>query len=324
MGNYTHLNAEERLLIQRMRKMRKSQREIAELLGRNPSTISREIRRNIQNGARSYCGRWGQILSDKRKSYQYLRGRKIHGELEDKICEKLMLYWSPKQISGWLKKEEGLEISHESIYRYIYANSERHEQFKPFLRQGRKLRRKRYGSGQRHSPIPNRIPIENRPAVVDLKERIGDWECDTLIGANHLGAFVPLVDRKSLYCLSKKVESKTADAVSKAIIAMLKPFKDKVHTLTFDNGGEFAQHEKIAKALKAETYFANPYSSWERGINENTNGLLRQFFPKKSNFTSVTQKELDAAVKLLNTRPRETRGYATPTEIFFEGETLVA
>lgn len=321
MKKYTHLNDDERLLIQKLLKHRKPQREIAELLGRSPSTISREIRRNIQPGSRSYCGEWGQRLAEMRKPYQYIRGRKIHGSLEDLICDGLKNYWSPKQISGRLKKEMGIEISHESIYRYIYSNPERHNQFRPFLRQGTKLRRKPYGTGARHhSPIPNRVPIEERPKVVESKQRVGDWECDTVIGANHRGAFVTLVDRKSLYCLSKKVDSKSSDAVTKAIISLLKPVKGKVYTLTFDNGGEFAQHEKIAKALGADAYFANPYSSWERGINENTNGLLRQFFPKGTDFTSISQKQLNRAVELLNTRPRETRGYATPNEMFNEKE----
>ena len=148
------------------------------------------------------------------------------------------------------------------------------------------------------------------------KQRIGDWEGDTLVGADRKSALVTLVERKSLLTLCAPIAHKTADRVQRAIIDLLRPISDKVKTLTFDNGTEFTRHEHIAKALKAKTYFANPYASWERGINENTNGLLRQFFPKATNFNTVTQEQIDHALTLLNNRPRKTRQYKTPNEIF--------
>ena len=187
---------------------------------------------------------------------------------------------------------------------------------KPFLRMGRKSRRKKYGSGARASLIPNRVSIEDRPAIVEQNARLGDWECDTVIGSDRKTVLVTLVDRKSLFTLSSKVARKTARNVSNAIIRLLKPYRERVHTLTFDNGVEFIEHERIAKALNALTYFAHPYSSWERGINENTNGLLRQFFPKGTDFRNVSYKAVYEAVDLLNKRPRKTRGYLTPNELF--------
>ncbi len=209
-----------------------------------------------------------------------------------------------------------LTISHETIYRYIYGDKQRHESLKPYMRQGNKLRRKRYGSGARVSKIPNRRCISERPKVVEDKARIGDWECDSVIGLDRKSALVTVVERKSLFTCCLRVFDHTAETVSQAIIKMLTPHMNKVKTLTFDNGSEFFSHEKIATALKADTYFAHPYSSWERGANENTNGLIRQFYPKKSDFRETTPKELKTVIDSLNNRPRKTRGYLSPNEIF--------
>jgi IS30 family transposase len=219
-----------------------------------------------------------------------------------------------------LKKQHDIHISHETIYQYIYNDKVRKETLKPYLRQGKKLRRKKYGSGARASNIPNRIPITVRPAIVAEKERLGDWECDTVIGSDRKSVLVTLVDRKTLFTLSTKIPRKTARNVSDAMIRLLKPYEQKVHTLTFDNGSEFIEHERVGKHLDAKTYFAVPYASWERGANENTNGLLRQFFPKGTDFNDVTEAEIQEAVTLLNHRPRKTRGYRTPHEIFMGKE----
>ena len=210
--------------------------------------------------------------------------RKLTDQVGILVEQLIRQYLSPEQVSGYLKKHHEFSISHETIYRYIYADKQRHQHLRPFLRQGKKLRRKRYGSGARASKIPNRVCISNRPSIVDTKSRIGDWECDTVIGLNRKSVLVTLVDRASLYTCCSRVFSRSAKVVSQAIIRLLKRHKDKVKTLTFDNGSEFVLHEKVARALDAETYFAHPYSSWERGINENTNGLLRQFFSKENGF----------------------------------------
>ncbi len=258
--------------------------------------------------------------------------RKLTPEIEQKIVSLIQQYLSPEQVSDYLKEHHELSLSHKTIYRFIYSDPERHATLKPYLRQGHKHRRKRYGSGARASKIPHRISITERPEIVEKKQRLGDsvtapcvtlppasmqsWECDTVIGLDRKSVLVTVVDRTSLFTCCSRVYSRTADVVCRAIIRLLLPHKDKVKTLTFDNGSEFVQHRKIANSLDAQTYFAHPYSSWERGINENTNGLLRQFFPKRTDFKKLTWKQVKNAVDNLNNRPRKTRDYQTPNQIF--------
>lgn len=238
------------------------------------------------------------------------------GELENQVIELIKKYLSPEQVSSYLRRHHDVLISHETIYRYIFSDRLRKKTLKPFLRQGRKKRRKAYGSGARAERIPNRNSIAQRPRIVEEKRRIGDWECDTVFGKDRKSALVTLVERKSLFTLMATVKRRTADQVSRKIIALLEPYSDRVKTLTFDNGSEFMLHEKIAKALSAKTYFANPYSSWERGINENTNGLIRQFFPKNTHFDYIDNKMIKDTLMLLNNRPRKTRDNQSPNEIF--------
>jgi IS30 family transposase len=242
--------------------------------------------------------------------------RKLTDELTPIIEQLIRQYLSPEQVSGYLKQHHAISLSHETIYRFIYGDAIRHAQLKPFLRQGGKRRRKRYGSGARASGIPNRVSIDERPQVVEKKVRLGDWECDTVIGKDRKSVLVTVVDRASLYTVCSRVLSRSARVVCNAIIRLLRPFKDRVKTLTFDNGSEFVRHKRIARALEAQTYFAHPYCSWERGINENTNGLLRQFFPKQTDFRAVSWQQVQTAVDHLNHRPRKTRGYRTPNQLF--------
>ncbi len=319
MTGYKHVSDEERYFIHVSIREGKSQADIARSLGRSPSTISREIRAGKWPRSKMYCYDWGVYFKRGRmKSKQRNRARKITPELGAMIEERLKNYWSPEQISGELRLRHGIRISHETIYRYIHSDADRQKRLKPFLRQGKKLRRKAYGSGARASNIPNRRPITERPEIVARKERLGDWECDTVIGADRKSVLITLVDRATLFTVSGKIPQKTARNVSNAMIRMLAPYQDKVHTLTFDNGSEFVEHERIGKALEATTYFAAPYASWERGINENTNGLLRQFFPKGTDFQEISEEAVQSAVELLNHRPRKTRGYLTPSMLFLD------
>jgi len=184
-----------------------------------------------------------------------------------------------------------------------------------------KKRRKRYGSYDRRGRIPNQVSIEERPAVVAERGRVGDWEGDTVIGKNHKGVLVTLVERKSLYTLIDRVARRTAAAVREAIVSELASHKGKLHTLTCDNGKEMAEHEQITEELGIKVYFAHPYSSWERGVNENTNGLIRQYFSKDRELTGVTRKEVEQAMERLNHRPRKTLGFRTPYEVFFSTHT---
>lgn len=213
--------------------------------------------------------------------------------------------------------EQGVRISHEWIYQYIYADKRAGGNLYRYLR-CQKKRRKRYGSYNRRGTIPNQVSIDERPAIVDARGRLGDWEGDTVIGKRHQGALVTLVERKSLYTVMQAVVHKTAGAVRNAVTEVLTPFADLVHTITYDNGREFADHEGMASDLDADIYFAHPYSSWERGVNENTNGLIRQYFPKSRNLTTVTDQEIEHAMNKLNHRPRKTLGYRTPYEVLFK------
>nr|WP_230990773.1 IS30 family transposase [Bathymodiolus platifrons methanotrophic gill symbiont] len=184
-------------------------------------------------------------------------------------------------------------------------------------RQSHKKRKKKYGAKDKRGQIRNRVSIEERPEVVETKTRIGDWEIDTAIGKNHKGSLVTIVDRVSKFTLIKKVDSKQSKVVTEATIMLLKPYLDKTHTITADNGKEFAGHEKLAEQLETKVYFAHPYASWERGLNENTNGLIRQYFVKGSSFEEIRGEEVEAVMNKLNHRPRKTLNYDTPHAVFF-------
>jgi len=317
MKHYQHLNNEERFYIWQARREGNTQEQIAEALGRAPSTISRELKRNTYPQCHFYTYHWAkQIVTHRKHDANRQKARKLTDECARLITQLVRQYLSPEQVSGYLKLHHALSLSHETIYRFIYSDVTRKAELKPFLRQGGRSRRKRYGSGARASCIPNRLSITERPQEVDKKERLGDWECETVIGQDRKSVLVTVVDRASLYTVCSRVLSRSAHGVSQAIIRLLRPFKERVTTLTFDNGSEFVKHERIARALEATTYFAHPYSSWERGINEHTNGLLRQFFPKRTDFRKISWQQVTKAVDLLNNRPRKTRGYRTPNQLF--------
>jgi IS30 family transposase len=312
MKSYIQLTEEKRYQISAYKKAGYKQCEIAVLIGMDKSTVSRELKRN--QGLRGYRPKQAQQLALQRQNDKV--AERIKPEVWDCVKTLLEEDWSPEQISGWLKKVKRLSVSHESIYQYVYRDKSEGGDLYRHLRCQRK-RKKRYGSHSTRGMIPGRVSIDERPAVVDRKNRYGDWELDTVIGKNHHQAIVTITERKSKLALFKKVERKTADLVRDAIIGLLEPIKDYVKTLTADNGKEFAAHITLAKELEADFYFAHPYASWERGLNENTNGLLRQYFPKKTDFRQVSEIEINKAMEKLNNRPRKTLGYKTPNEIFF-------
>jgi IS30 family transposase len=213
-------------------------------------------------------------------------------------------------------KIENIQISHESIYQHIWKDKKIGGKLYLNLRQQGKKRNKRGEKKAGRGLIPDRIGIELRPAIVDLKLRIGDWEGDTIVGKDHRGAIVSMVERKTKLVRLYLLQSATAQATAEATNAILKPLKKHVKTITTDNGKEFAAHKKIAETLKAKFYFARPYHSWERGLNENTNGLVRQFFPKGTDFTKLTHEEVQNVEKNLNNRPRKLLQFRTPNEEF--------
>jgi len=233
------------------------------------------------------------------------------------VDEQIYFDLSPEQVSGRLKEQHGILLSHERIYQHIWADRRNGGDLYTHLRQAHKKRRKKYGAKDKRGQICNRVSIDQRPDMVDEKSRIGDWEIDTVIGQNHKGALVTIVERKSKFTLIKRVETKHAEGVTAATITLLEPYSDKVFTITADNGKEFAGHETMSKELNAQVYFAHPYSSWERGLNENTNGLIRQYFPKGSSFETITDEQVDAVMHRLNHRPRKGLNYQTPHAVFF-------
>jgi len=313
LRNYNQLTQEQRYQIEILKKAGKNQKEIADLLEVSASTICRELQRNT--GKQGYRPKQAQIKSESRRQ-KAVRPLKITPEVIALIDAKLMIDWSPEQISGWLRSEKGLLISHERIYQHVWSDKLNGGTLFQHLRHSGK-RRKQYGSKDKRGQIRNRVSIDERPAIVGEKSRLGDWEIDTVIGKNHQGVLVTIVDRVSKLTLIQKVPSKHADVVAEATIQLLKPYVDKTLTVTADNGKEFAGHEKIKAALNADVYFAHPYSSWERGLNENTNGLIRQYFPKGSSFENITDKEIEEVMEKLNHRPRKTLNYKTPHSVFF-------
>jgi IS30 family transposase len=314
--NYQHLTQAQRYQIYALRKAQFNQTEIASELGVHKATVSREVRRG--RGERGYRPKQAQELAVARLR---LRVRpRIEPQTWQQVKTLLAKQWSPAQISGRLKLERQPTVSHERIYQYIYADKRAGGTLHCHLR-SQKKRRKRYGSYSRRGQLPARRSIDERPAIVDRKERRGDWEADTIIGRNHQQAIVSLVDRQSKFVRLAKVRRNTAELVAQAMTTQLQSLQ--VKTITSDNGREFARHQQVAQQLKADFFFAHPYSSWERGLNENTNGLVRQYFPKKSEFSKITDKQINQVADRLNHRPRKTLGYKTPNEVFFK-QSLVA
>jgi IS30 family transposase len=315
---YTQLSASERNQVYELRTTTTlSMRAIAQRLGRNQSTISRELVRNRSEG--------GYYLPDSAQQKMQIRRQQsktafscVSEHCIFEIKQRLKQYHSPEQIAGRLKGEGGEQISHETIYQMIYANHEGLREYQKYLRQGRGKRRKRGGCNSRRGRIPGRVGIEHRPAIADAKLEIGHWESDTMIGGNHQGVIVTHVDKASKFLVADLGKNKTSSEVNKVTIRLFTEIpKAQRKTMTFDNGKEFSGHAELSQELGVSCYFANPYHSWERGLNEHTNGLLRQFFPKQTNFKIVKPETLERAVILINNRPRKSLGYKTPFEVFY-------
>jgi IS30 family transposase len=290
---YQHLNLQERHYIELERKNGTSQKAIAASLGRSPSTLSRELSRN--HGQRGYR----HVQANKKAASRHKekpKATKLTDDVKVIINKHIKEDWSPEQVAGRLKTEGVVSLHHETIYQYILTDKKSGGDLYTHLRHQNKTYRKRYGSAHNRNGIVNRVDIDERPEAANNRERIGDWEADTMIGKDHKGVLVTLDDRLSKLRLAAALKSKHAKGVTETIIKLLEPIKDWVHTITFDNGKEFAFHEAISKSLDCQSYFAKPYHSWERGQNENANGLLRQYFPKAMALLEVTTKEvLEAA-----------------------------
>ena len=323
MIEYRQLTDEDRIEIYAMKQAGKKQNEIAAALGVSPSTISRELTRNA--GLRSYRPKQAHQKALHRR-FTARKAVKMISETIGYIECKLAKEHSPEQIAERMKIDPdwyGPTVSHERIYQHIWQDKAQGGKLYKHLRiGGTKQRRKRRNSRDMRGTIKNRVSIDERPAIVEKKIRIGDWEGDTVVGKNHQGALVTLVDRKSKLTLIGKVNRYTADAVEKTIINLMDLLPRRSYTLTVDNGKEFASHESVADALRIRVYFADPYSAWQRGLNENTNGLIRQYVPKGSEVRTLTDEQVQHIMDRLNNRPRKSLGFLTPNEVFYKRKKL--
>jgi len=317
MNHYKQLTHAERYMIYTCRKNGISRSAIARMMNRPTSTISRELHRN--SGGRGYRHKQAHNKTVFRRQYSHKKAKITAGTLEI-VGSLLHQDWSPEQVSNYLRLEYETAISTERIYQHIWSDKQCGGNLYTHLRQHRKKRRKRYGTGYDYrGHIKNRTCIDDRPKVVEDRERIGDWEIDTIIGKRHKGALVSIVERKSRYVLVGKVKNRESSLVQAKTTQLLFPFRDYVFTITGDNGKEFASHEDISVDLGTTFYFAHPYSSWERGLNENTNGLIRQYVPKGSDLSMCDDKKVLEIMNRLNTRPRKCLGWRTPQDVFISG-----
>jgi IS30 family transposase len=316
--SYTQLTVSERNQFYQLRTTTDlSMRAIAGKLGRSQSSLSRELARN-QSSEGMYLPDRAQQAMEARRQQSKTAFSGITERCIAEIKARLKQYHSPEQIAGRIKREGHRTISHETIYQMIYADHQGLKEYQQYLRQGRGKRRKRGGSNSKRGQIPGRVGIEHRPAIADEKIEIGHWESDTMIGGNHTGVIVTHVDKASKFLVAGLGQNKTSAQVNQVTIALFAQVPDvQRKTMTFDNGKEFSGHAEISKTLSLSCYFANPYHSWERGLNEHTNGLLRQFFPKQTNFRIVKPEALEKAVTLINNRPRKSLDYKTPFEVFY-------
>lgn len=295
--------------------------EIAKTLGRHRTTISRELVRN--RCSQRYDAAKAQQRYKERRKICRPRKKLEYQPLRDYVFEKLSCGFTPEQVAGRLPMEHPdaprMRISHEALYQGLYGDERLHCLIK-HLAQARPKRRKRgQGKSSRGPCIPGRVGIEKRPKAVADRSRYGDWEGDTVVGAGQQGFLTTLVERRSLLLRAELVQTKQASEVAQAVVdAIIDMPISWVKTITFDNGTEFAKHAEMAAVLPADIYFADPYASYQRGTNENTNGLLRRYFPKGTNFKEVTKQRLQHVVEEINNRPRKKLGYRTPNEVFQE------
>lgn len=286
--------------------------EIAKEIKVHRTTVWREVKRN----STPYRYNPSRAIRVTRERHQQKKKRGIDSGTWAKVEKLLGLEWSPEQISERLKLEGCGRVSHETIYLHIYRDKQDGGVLYTYLRRRHKYRKRIHKYCKRFG-WDTRRPIGERPAIVETRSRLGDWEADTIIGRGRKGGIMSLVERRSRYCLLQKVRTKSPETVAEAVCQQLMPLKDMVFTITSDNGFEFRHHQKIALDLNADFFFADPYSSWQRGTNENTNGLVRQYFPKKTPFDSVSDAHIQTVTDRLNNRPRKVLGFKTPNEVFF-------
>ena len=322
--SYKHLTHEERFTIETLNCKKYPYGKIAEIIGRAPSTVWRELKRN-SHANRSYDSELATKMTKQRASQASCRASRIPPESWNYVDEKLSTQqWSPVEISGRMKKDGLKAMSHETIYRRLWAHKKTGGTLHTHLRHKIGTYRKRDSPRERRGHIPGQRCISTRPKEIEDRTRFGDYEMATVIGLQSGPVLVTIADRRSRRSLLVKAEDKSAHAVSTAIITALGPYRKEAHTLTFDNGKEFAMHQLIDEILETTSYFAHPYHSWERGLNENTNGLIRQYFPKRTDFSKITDEQIYEVQEKLNNRPRKCLGWYSPNEVFSNPTAIVA
>lgn len=317
---YSHFTLEERDALQLLLSSNVGKAEIARALDKDPSSIHREILLNSVFGC--YIGHLAHRMASARRRLSKPCPKRSNQELMASVERLLKEDLSPEQISGRISlerpQEKSWHISHETIYQHVYGQALAGADLRPHLRQGRKKRAKRASGKSRRGQIPNRVFIDERPPIVETKGRRGDWEGDIVEGKGRQGYIATFVDRKSKYLVAYRLPNKTAARfTSGAIRAFTKVPGRLIKTITLDSGKENSYHAELASGLSAKVYFAHPYHAWERGLNEHTNGLMRQYFPKSKPLTFVHHRTLDKVVSMLNNRPRKSLGYRTPREVLF-------
>jgi len=314
--NYTHISVEQRIKIEVLLKAGHKTSFIAKQLDIHRSSIYRELKRN-QTKTGKYNAAFAQELSDEQKE-RFSYNRSFTFSMEKFIIEKLSKeQWSPEQIWGYCKENNIDMVSHESIYKFVYQDKDKGGLLYKNLRVASKKYRKRYGSGKnKRGIIKDKISIDERPEYINNKQSAGHWEIDTIVGKDNKGAIVTIAERATAFVLIAKLKGKNAQELAEAVVKLMMPFKELVLSITSDNGTEFAMHKYISKKLGTLFYFAHPYSSWERGLNEYTNRLIRQYIPKKTDFKNINNLHINEITMKLNRRPRKNLNYNTPGKVF--------
>ena len=312
MRSYHQLTQAQRYQISALVSADQSYTEIAQIVGVHKSTISREMARNPWNPSR-----WWALVAHQRAKYRRRKPvYRITQETWSTVDRLIREDWSPEQVSLRLRLEQGIQISPEWIYHHIWVDQRGGGELYQHLRL-RKKRQKPSRGWERRGRAPNLPSIDERPAIVERRERLGDWEVDLLLGKRKGKVLITLTERKSRLTLLAMVPRRTAPAVREQICARLLPYQDRLQSLTSDRGKEFLEYQEISRILGIPFYFAHPYAAWERGTNENTNGLLRQYFPKSTSLRRISEAQLEAVMQKLNQRPRKVLGFRTPFEVFF-------
>jgi IS30 family transposase len=315
--NYRQLTPEERYMLAALRRQGLNKSQIARQLGRHRSTICREVRRNSTRADGHYRASTAQERTQGRRS-RSRRNLRFSARDFALIDELLSRQWSPEQVAGYLRRTEQLAVSHETIYRHVWRDKRQGGTLHTHLRGARKRRRKRYGAYDSRGRLAGKRMISERPEEVEARGSVGHWEADTVAGSGTKDCVLTLVERKTGLVLIGKLKDRTAGSLSRRVIRLVRRHGGVFETVTADNGTEFHDYGRVERLTGAAFYFARPYHSWERGSNENANGLVRQYLPKGMSMAGLSQHQCNAIARKLNTRPRKRLGFRTPLECFNE------